>query len=86
MPTISSFYGIFIRMYQPDHLPPHFHAEYAEHNAMVDIRNLCIIEGSLPRSAKKLVLAWARMHQAELLENWSLCENKQSPNKIDPLD
>ncbi len=26
MPTISIFYGIFIRMYYDEHRPPHFHA------------------------------------------------------------
>lgn len=86
MPTISSFYGILIRMYQPDHLPPHFHAKYAEHNAMVDIRLLRVIEGYLPSRAKKLVLEWAKLHQAELLEDWGLCQNGQAPNEIDPLD
>ena len=27
-PTISTCFGIAIRMYHNDHLPPHFHAEY----------------------------------------------------------
>ena len=26
MPEISRFYGIVIRMYFDDHVPPHFHA------------------------------------------------------------
>jgi hypothetical protein len=30
MPTISSFYGILIRMFYNDHEPPHFHALYGE--------------------------------------------------------
>ncbi|MCC7358009.1 MAG: DUF4160 domain-containing protein [Anaerolineales bacterium] len=30
MPTISEFFGIVIRMYFNDHLPPHFHAFYGE--------------------------------------------------------
>ena len=28
MPTVSFFYGIAIRMYLRDHVPPHFHAVY----------------------------------------------------------
>jgi|GEM_PF-2334583 len=28
MPEISRFFGIVIRMYFNDHLPPHFHADY----------------------------------------------------------
>ncbi len=38
MPTISVFYGIVIQMYWKDHGPPHFHALYAEHEALVDIQ------------------------------------------------
>jgi hypothetical protein len=32
-----------------------------------------------------LVLDWAELHQAELLEDWQLCMNKQQPNQIAPL-
>jgi hypothetical protein len=43
MPEISRFLGIVIRMYYRDHAPPHFHAEYAEHEKlaswMVDFRD-----------------------------------------------
>ena len=38
MPTISRFYGILIQMYFGDHIPPHFHALYAEFEALIDIR------------------------------------------------
>ena len=30
MPTISMFYGVVIRMYWKDRMPPHFHAYYPE--------------------------------------------------------
>ena len=33
MPTISSFYGILMRMFFNDHVPPHFHVQYAEFKA-----------------------------------------------------
>jgi hypothetical protein len=36
MPTISRFYGILIQMYFGDHLPPHFHALYAEFEAVIN--------------------------------------------------
>ena len=39
MPTISLFYGIVIQMYWRDHGPPHFHALYGEHEALVDLRD-----------------------------------------------
>jgi hypothetical protein len=43
MPTISAFYGILIQIFWRDHGPPHFHALYAEHQALIDIRTLDVI-------------------------------------------
>jgi hypothetical protein len=39
MPLISSFYGILIKMYFGDHVPPHFHAEYGEFAAQISIND-----------------------------------------------
>jgi hypothetical protein len=85
MPTISSFYGILIQMFWREHGPPHFHALYAEHEALINIRTFEVMEGSLPRRALALVLEWAAEHQAELMEDWELCARMQTPNKIKPL-
>jgi hypothetical protein len=85
MPTISSFYGISIRMFFNDHVPPHFHVEYAEFKATVDIVELTISSGKLPRRAQELVLDWAELHHNELLIDWQLCTIKQQPNPINPL-
>ncbi|MFC0775313.1 DUF4160 domain-containing protein [Terrimonas alba] len=51
MRVISSFYGILIKMYFGDHVPPHFHAEYAEFSAQISIMDFGIIEGNLPPKA-----------------------------------
>lgn len=48
MPTVSVFYGIVIQMFWKDHAPPHFHALYAEHEVLIDIRDLGVLRGSLP--------------------------------------
>jgi hypothetical protein len=56
MPTLSMFYGIVIQMFWQEHPPPHFHALYAEHEALIDIQTLEVIKGSLPRRALALVL------------------------------
>jgi len=85
MPTISVFYGILIKMFFNDHDPAHFHAEYAEFKAIINIERLELIEGHLPRRALELVLDWAELHQAELIEDWNLCKTKQQPKKIEPL-
>jgi hypothetical protein len=55
MPEVSRFYGIVIRMYFADHWPPHFHAEYSEHEALIGIEDLRVIAGDLPARAFGLV-------------------------------
>ena len=67
MPTISQFFGIVIQMFWREHAPPHFHALYAEHEALIDIRTLDVIGGKLPRRAMALVLEWAALHRVELM-------------------
>jgi hypothetical protein len=37
MPEVSRFYGIVIKIFYDDHNPPHFHAEYGEHEVLVNI-------------------------------------------------
>lgn len=85
MPTISMFYGIIISMFYDDHDPPHFHAKYAEFKGIIDIQQLNMIKGNLPRRAVELILDWAELHQAELLTDWHLCKQKQIPHDIEPL-
>lgn len=85
MPTISIFYGIVIAMYWDDHAPPHFHVLYADSDAAINIRTLEVLSGKLPRKAMSLVLEWAEQHKDELMEDWNLCAQGQSPKKISPL-
>jgi hypothetical protein len=85
MLTISMFYGIIIRMFFDEHAPPHFHAEYGEFKASINILTLEIMDGSLPRRAQELVLDWAELHQGELREDWDLCRLNKEPQKIEPL-
>lgn len=87
MPTISMFYGIIVRMYfaPNEHPPPHFHVYYNEYRASIDIRTCEIIEGNLPGRQTKLALAWAELHQDELLADWTLVMNGEEPFKIQPL-
>ena len=85
MPTISRFYGILIQMYFGDHVPPHFHALYAEFEALIDIRTFEVIRGDLPGRAMALVLEWAQLHRNELMRDWELCIQNQKPMNILPL-
>jgi len=85
MPEISRFFGITIKMYFDEHPPPHFHAEYAEHRAVVDIQTLSLISGDMPQRALGLVVEWASQYQQQLLDLWSRAADHQALHKIPPL-
>jgi hypothetical protein len=84
MPEICRFHGIVIRMYAPDHNPPHFHAYYAEHEAAVDIRRFALLTGWLPPRIRSMVLEWARLHESELVDNWERMSKDEQPFRIEP--
>lgn len=70
MPVICRFYGIIIKMYFNDHLPPHFHAMYGEYNGVFDLLTLEMIEGDMPVRSEKLVKEWAEKYKEELMQMW----------------
>ena len=87
MPVISSFYGILIKMYFGDHVPPHFHADYGEYAAQISIFDFGIVAGYLPPKALALVVESASIHQKQLINNWQcLSENGTGTfEKTEPL-
>ena len=86
MPRISEFNGILIQMFHREHGPPHFHATSAEDEALIEIDPIRILDGRLPPRARRLVFAWAALHQPGLLDNWRRAMAKKSLQRIDPLD
>lgn len=72
-------------MYRPDHPAPHFHAQYGEHVAQIELGTLQILNGTLPGRALRLVREWAALHEAELAENWQLAQALEHMVPIDPL-
>lgn len=85
MPEICRFYGIVIKMYFADHAPPHFHAEYSEHEARIGIETLAVLSGRLPPRAMGLVVEWATLHQQELQSLWDRASKLESLSRLDPL-
>jgi hypothetical protein len=73
-------------MFFEDHNPPHFHAYYAEHEALIDIHNLSIFAGRLPPRVIGLVIEWASIYQKELLDNWARAQRHQAVFTIAPLE
>lgn len=88
MPEISRFYGIVIRIFVeaggPHHIP-HFHAYYQGQVAVYDIEDIRPLGGALPTRQERLVLAWAELHQSELLDNWHALQESRLPRRIEPL-
>lgn len=85
VPRLSEFYGIVIYMYWKDHAPPHFHAIYGGHEALISIEEGDFIRGDLPRTARRLVLEWRALHVEELVANWDLAQRPMALRPIEPL-
>jgi len=85
MPKVSEFLGISIYVYWRDHAPPHFHAVYGDHQAIVGIVELRLLGGALPPRPLGLVMEWATRHQPELLRVWEQAQKLEPLDWIDPL-
>lgn len=72
-------------MYFADHNPPHFHAIYAEFEALIRIDDGSIIRGELPKTATNLVEQWRELHLRELISNWDLAQEPAALLSIAPL-
>jgi len=68
----------------PHHLS-HFHAYYKNQVGIFSIDTIEMISGSLPLREKRLVEAWAELHQNELLDNWERLQMGRLPLPIAPL-
>ena len=70
MPEVGRIKGIIFRVYNGDHLPPHFHAFYGEYEALMDIRKATIIAGGLPRKKLREALEYLAENLDALLETF----------------
>lgn len=87
MPEISRFFGIIITMYGDDHNPPHFHVQYNEFRALIEIETGEVLQGSLPSKQLKYVQVWSDIHKNELMQNFINLNNEvKTFNKIKPLE
>ena len=88
MPELSRFFGIIIRMFVETggpHHRPHFHAFHQDDVAIFGIDPIELIAGELPRRQRRLVEAWAELHQAELTADWERLQSGRPPRPIEPL-
>ncbi len=88
MPELSRFFGIIIRMYMEagvQHSIPHFHAYYQKQATVFSINPVELIAGNFPLRQKRLVEAWAELHQEELQKDWERLQSGKLPEPIEPL-
>ncbi len=67
------------------HHVPHLHAYYQDEVAVYSIDLIELISGSLPKRQRRLVEAWAELHQSELMADWQRLQAGQPPLPIAPL-
>ncbi len=82
MPTVATFDGIKVQLFNDEHPPPHFHAVYAEYRASILIETLAIDHGHLPSPQLRKVVAWAASRKSALFAAWALCLADNNPGKI----
>lgn len=68
-----------------EHVPPHYHAEYAGRTATIDILEGVVIKGYLPRRQLRLVLAWNELHGDELMQDWELAREGRPLRSLEGL-
>ena len=73
-------------MYYGDHDPPHFHVRYSGQKALIAIETAAVLRGRLSPRALGLVMEWAALHRADLMENWRLARAEDRLNPIAPLE
>jgi hypothetical protein len=73
-------------MYFNDHVPPHFHAHYGEHQAEITIETFEILKGKLSNRVLGLVLEWAVLHRDELRADWERARKEEPLEPIQPLE
>jgi hypothetical protein len=67
MPTIKIVVSVKIDIYSREHLPPHFHAIFAEYEELIEIESLNTYIGKIPIAQRKKVTDWAKNQKDYLM-------------------
>jgi len=67
------------------HHKPHILMRYAEDEAIYQIPEGILLEGSLPANKHKLIIAWIEIHQISLMNDWKLAVTGNPVFNIEPL-
>ena len=67
------------------HKLPHIHVKYAEKEAVYQIPEGTLLEGTIPANKDRLIVAWIEIHKEDLMANWLLATSGNKVFLIDPL-
>jgi len=76
--TFDNFDGIKIKIHKEttQHHLPHFHVIFGEYNISINILNLEIIVGNLPKNILRKVMKWAKKNQDKLKDEYNSLNKK----------
>jgi Domain of unknown function (DUF4160) len=67
MPVVAKFCGIVIRLLCLRLVGMRLHAFYGDSEMVLDLKSLRIIQDAVSEPERRMVMAWARAHQRELM-------------------
>lgn len=73
-------------MFRVRGMPARFHAFYQNSELIVEVAPLRVVQGDMPAALARVVLAWAGLHQGELLGAWRALLGSRRPAVIGPLN
>ncbi|MCM2291447.1 DUF4160 domain-containing protein [Allorhizobium sp. BGMRC 0089] len=73
MPVVVQFGNLKIHVYANDHNPPHFHVSTPDHDALILIADLTVLQGEITRKNLDKVIEWASVdeNRQTLKNEWS---------------
>ena len=90
MPNLSNYllsrFGIALYMYYGDmgqHNKPHVHAFYQDGEAIIEIPNGEVIEGTIHRTALRRVRAWITLNEEAVMERWEKAVRETPITRVD---
>lgn len=71
MREIGRFLGIFIFFCDEKTEEVHFHVRYNEYQAVISLKEMDLVSGSLPPRVADLVVEWAVTNKGAIEKNWA---------------
>lgn len=90
MPNFDLFDGIKVNIYNGEHLPPHIHVLYGDHEVLLVIETVAINAGWLPSKQLKKAKEWLITNKVNAAQSFKTLNphlyaprKKNSPNTSD---